>query len=117
MTTPLQAQAEISSLLEKLRIGQKYDRASGDPLDMSNTMEEAVDCIESLLAALSAHEAEVGRLRKDAERYQWLREHCDSMSLNPPLTVAKVTGWGLEGWSGDDLNSAIDAALIQGETN
>jgi len=51
--------------------------------------------------------------RLDAERYRWLREHSDSMSLNPPLTVAKVTGWGLEGWSGDDLNSAIDAAITQ----
>lgn len=49
---------------------------------------------------------------KDAARYQWLREHSDSMSLNPPLTVAKVTGWGLEGWSGDDLNRAIDAAIL-----
>lgn len=49
--------------------------------------------------------------RLDAARYRWLREHSDSMSLKPPLTVAKVTGWGLEGWSGDDLNNAIDAAL------
>lgn len=55
---------------------------------------------------------EHGSSPTDAERYQWLREHCDSMSLNPPLTVAKVTGWGLEGWSGDDLNSVIDTAIL-----
>jgi chromosome segregation ATPase len=55
-------------------------------------------------------EAENAALREDAERYRWLRYRVDSMSLDPPLTVAKVMGWGLDAWSGDNLSAAIDAA-------
>ena len=51
----------------------------------------------------------------DAGRYRWLREHSDSMSLSPQLTVARVKAYGLEGWSGDDLNIVIDAAMKESQ--
>lgn len=63
--------------------------------------------VEGLLALdLAALEAAL----VDAERYRWLQAHCDSMAVEPPLTVAKVAGWGLEAWSGDDLSASIDEA-------
>lgn len=43
----------------------------------------------------------------DAARYRWLRNEC---ARHDGLTVAKVGSWGLDGWSGDDLTRAIDAA-------
>ena len=55
-------------------------------------------------------ESERDAYAKDAERYRWLREHNDSMSINPPLTVARVCGYGLEAWSGDDLDAAMKDA-------
>jgi hypothetical protein len=58
--------------------------------------------------------AENEALRKDAERYRWLRGECerhDSM-----ITIAEVSGFGLVGWSGDDPDNQIDAAMSKGET-
>jgi hypothetical protein len=61
-------------------------------------------------AIVEITQQEYDALKLDAERYRWLRSRVDSMSLDPPLTVAKVMGWGLDAWSGDNLSAAIDAA-------
>lgn len=50
-------------------------------------------------------------LARDAARYRWLREECKSPIGG--LTIASVTEWGLEGWSGDDPDNRIDAAIDQ----
>ena len=49
-------------------------------------------------------------LRKDAERYRWLQERCKK-----DLVVAKVRTFGLDSWSGDDLDAAIDRARSANE--
>lgn len=46
-------------------------------------------------------------LRRDAERYRWLR---DQIKLGP-LVIAKCGSWDLESWSGDDPDTRIDAAI------
>ena len=67
------------------------------------------ECL-SLLSERDQLRAEVERLRKDVERYRWLREQCN---VNGNLTIAKCSEWGLEGWSGDDPDRAIDAAMVR----
>jgi len=61
------------------------------------------------LEQVDAMKAEREKLRKDAERYRWLRDKCDRWDGG--LVVAKVTEFSLSSWSGDDLNAAIDAAM------
>ena len=51
---------------------------------------------------------EVVALRKDAERYRWLRKQCKKYY---GLTIAKVDRTEISGWSGDDPDAAIDAAM------
>ena len=98
----VQALMEQIRIFARLRIQETKTAASED----FRATEQHFDKLEFALRAELGKDAE----RLDADRYRWLREHSDSMSLNPPLTVAKVMGWGLEGWSGDDLDSAIDKA-------
>ena len=64
---------------------------------------------EKLEQSLATLRAEIERLEKDAARYRWLRGECK----NPigVLTIARVTEWGLEAWSGDDPDNRIDAAM------
>lgn len=85
-----------------LRQAAREIRAEGH-CGWGNTCEQAADHIAAL-------EAELAAVKADAERYQWLRLHTDSMSVSPPLTVAIVEGWGLCAWSGDNLDAAIDKA-------
>lgn len=61
-----------------------------------------------------ALEAECERLRLDAERYRWLRKMHESQ-YGLTLTIARVGMMELTGWSGDDPDSVIDAALAAKE--
>lgn len=54
--------------------------------------------------------AELEALRKDAERYRWLRKMHESR-YGLTLTIARVGMMELTGWSGDDPDSVIDAAM------
>lgn len=45
-------------------------------------------------------------LRRDADRYRWLRRQIQS----GPLVIAKCSDWGMESWSGDNPDKEIDAA-------
>jgi hypothetical protein len=57
---------------------------------------------------------EAEAVRKDAERYRWLREmHQSPCGLT--LTIARVGMMELTGWSGDDPDSVIDAAMAAKE--
>jgi len=60
------------------------------------------------LEQVDALQAECERLRKDAERYRWLRVQCGNSGL---LTIAKVGAFELKAWSGDDPDAAITAAM------
>jgi hypothetical protein len=53
-------------------------------------------------------QAECDQLRKDAERYRWLREQCQKPVGG--LTIATAGTWELGPWSGDDPDEAIDRA-------
>lgn len=48
---------------------------------------------------------------RDGVRYRWLREKVNAYYGG--LTVAQTGAFGLEAWSGDDLDGAIDWALAQ----
>jgi len=118
ITTPQPASNEADQLLKALRLDPNTYRTDGGWLNIPKIM-AAIKSPEdypqanydSLINSVKRQPvAQAEPVSVDAERYRWLREHCDSMSLIPQLTVAKVTGCGLEGWSGDDLNEAIDAA-------
>jgi hypothetical protein len=50
---------------------------------------------------------EIAALRKDAERYRWLRDKIE----NQDLTIAVADSWSLRSWSGDNSDAAIDAAM------
>jgi len=68
-------------------------------------------------ASLLAKEAECEALRKDAERYRWLR----TLPVECPTDGLDVAMWNDchgDGIRGDALDSAIDAALVaaKGET-
>lgn len=52
---------------------------------------------------------EVQALRKDAERYQWLRD----MVENQHFVIAKVGSWSLESWISDDPDRYIDEVMEQ----
>ncbi|MFV3416117.1 ead/Ea22-like family protein [Pseudomonas sp. NY15436] len=55
--------------------------------------------------------AEVERLRKDAERYRWLRSKEAECNVEIPMDDGR--GWVLPGYL-DELDAAIDAALEGG---
>lgn len=57
------------------------------------------------IAALLAERAE---LKRDAERYRWLRDRIENKG---DMVIAKVSEWSIESWSGDDPDAAIDAAM------
>ena len=54
---------------------------------------------------------EIQALRKDAERYRWLRGQCEK--LLGGLTICEVGLFELKPWSGVDPDRNIDAAMEQ----
>lgn len=55
--------------------------------------------------------SDVQALRKDAERYRWLRGQCET--LLGGLTICEVGLFELKPWSGVDPDRNIDAAMEQ----
>jgi hypothetical protein len=70
-------------------------------------LQRAAPC-PARLAAVAATEADQQTL--DAQRYRWLRGECER---HGGLTIASAGAFGLEPWSGDDPDRAIDAAMSQ----
>lgn len=104
-------------------LGKRYDRIV-DNQKVEN-YEELLDSRDKFAAATSAAEAECGRLRKDAERYRWLRArkgrnnrwphisqypYCEKIDdeMVPQITVDFK-------YRPDNLDAAIDAALQGGD--
>jgi predicted transcriptional regulator len=52
--------------------------------------------------------AERAELKRDAERYRWLRERIENKG---DMVIAKCSELSIESWSGDDPDAAIDAAM------
>lgn len=108
----LEAQSESAAyhaMMDRAESERDELRAIVSELTMHQSLQDAATA--AVMERAEKAERERDALRKDAERYRWLRAHVDSMSIEPPLTVARVSGCGLEGWSGDNLNAAIDAAM------
>ena len=86
------------------------------PLDMVmgsiNGIENYHSTAQSLLADYDALRAENAELKRDAERYRWLRD-CHGHDGQKNLTICEVFKWSLEPWSGDDPDRAIDKALAK----
>jgi hypothetical protein len=62
----------------------------------------------ALTTELTKLQAEVSRLRADAERYRWLRDPC--VDIRPIIKYQRGDyGWGL--WTHKALDEAIDAAM------
>lgn len=73
---------------------------------MKNIYEERAEKAE---AALAERDAEIARLREDAERYRWLRSQTsigDSRFFNMP----KISSLNFTG-TGRDYNSKIDSCI------
>jgi hypothetical protein len=82
-------------------------------------IEDLIQHRDSLIAQLSARDAEIAELRKDAERYRWLVLNSDSdhetLSPTPPTLYAPSWNFSEMGWD-SGIDKAIDAAIArQGE--
>lgn len=58
-----------------------------------------------IIAKLLAERAE---LLRDAGRYRWLRDRIENKG---DMVIARCSEWSIESWSGDDPDTAIDAAM------
>lgn len=88
---------------------------TGDVHDMVGEWRGQCDCNAAKLIDVAAErdqlKAENEALRKDAERYRWLREGCGLVEYK---AIAGSVGPGMLP-SGERLESAIDAAMGKGE--
>ena len=75
--------------------------SSGARLHLQNAYKRDLEVWQ---AAYSSRHAEVEVLRKDAERYRWLRENGDQM-------IGRDRGEGPEWTYWDELDQAIDSAM------
>lgn len=82
------------------KIIQGEDIEPKDWIDFARAIEQAVLQSEQVQA-----------LRKNAERYRWLREQCEKPLGG--LTICEVGLFDLKPWSGDDPDRYIDAAMEQ----
>jgi hypothetical protein len=74
------------------------------------TVEELPWVQEKIDAATATLRAELDALRKDAERYRWLRDK----PIELPALGLDVATWSHEsgeGLRGDDLDAAVDAEM------
>lgn len=88
---------DIADRLESLiPQGDGYNSEYAHPL---------AEAVEALRKAKLLSAAEIEALRRDAERYRWLRDQI----VMGPLTIATADSWELRPWSGDDPDAVIDA--------
>jgi hypothetical protein len=75
--------------------------------ELENECRSGVDVYtpRGIMRALLAERAE---LKRDAQRYRWLRDRIENKG---DMVIAKVSEWSIESWSGDDPDAAIDAAM------
>ena len=75
------------------------------------TKYDGIDCRDATIKELERENAE---LRKDAERYRWLKEHNKSWSWQPSRYNHRITsGFAAysTGYLGFDFEPALDAAM------
>ncbi|HEY8355259.1 MAG TPA: hypothetical protein VIK69_09630, partial [Methylophilaceae bacterium] len=91
------------------RFLEQVERIASQHTDYTTSMEATEQVLIAANVVLRASQPADEELRRDAARYRWLREECKSPIGG--LTIASVTEWGLEGWSGDDPDNRIDEAM------
>lgn len=69
-----------------------------------------VEVIREIRTALAASRAEVEGLKKDAERYRWLKDNCEAVADEYATAGQLYFGTYLYG----NIDSAIDAAMEKG---
>ena len=81
----------------------------------TESKDNAIKAIEQLTARVRELEEENARLRKDAERYQWLKSQ--EPSKHDGYAIGYFDACGVDAWrmTTKDLDQAIDAAMAQGE--
>jgi hypothetical protein len=94
----------MTTYIDKVREALEYMRDNEDSTPYWSQMADAA------LSALQAHEAEVKELKRDAERYRYLR---DSGNYSPGRFSAP---WGLAmrgKYTTEELDAAVDEALAK----
>lgn len=110
--------SEMVSLLRDL-LGVDVRTKEGD--DYGVSVSELQDQIEGLIDTIHAQERRLEAMKKDAERYRWLRNRSLQVSFSAPAIImvndscepVSTHAWR-SALSGNDADAAIDAAL-QGE--
>ena len=104
---------EFEENIHKDEVFDKYDEYDTYPNELFQAAFrpakaiELIDEIDSLRTQLAAAQAEAEALRKDAERYRWLRTNTDDQ-------IPFRGWWQIAGGAGADqsrLDAAIDAAM------
>lgn len=76
-----------------------------DDADMCHWTDGHTAALRDAMAALREHTADAAALRKDAERYRWLRDHGDGR-------CSEKDGYGGQTLKmGECLDAAVDAAM------
>lgn len=120
MTTPTTPDVRAEALAEALRLlAVSMRHSAGQWMVPGWDGHKVADLLQKAESALKARDAEIERLRGDAERYRWLREQewfeSDLCVLRDPKRVlTKGIGLGADCPSHDRLDTAIDQARATG---
>lgn len=91
-----------------------HERVVGDltreAKGLSQSLTETFKSEEELRTALATSRAEVEGLKKDAERYRWLKDNCQAVADEHSTAGQLYFGTYLYG----SIDSAIDAAMEKG---
>ncbi|QQE90429.1 hypothetical protein [Azotobacter chroococcum] len=110
----LQAQVEQLTA-ERARWVENAEALGGKCDQLEDRYRELDAVVEQRNAECSWKHKEIERLRKDADRYRWLRDRPldDKTDLEPYIRAAKEDPmcWGLNGnWADDRIDAALEAS-------
>lgn len=111
MTTPDVRAEALADALRLLAASMRH--SAGQWMVPGWDGHKVADLLQKAESALKARDAEIERLRGDAERYRWLREQAEPNrgGARPWCTVRDSKGYA---WTlGAVLDDAIDAAVDQ----
>lgn len=117
MTTPTQMPESLKVVRDSLRTAA-IEIAAANHYGWGNVCTDAADAIDALQSALKDRDAEIERLKKDAERWDFVRHHWSNVqmrwnndetnSLKSITLTVKTAHWSCDA---DAIESQIDAAI------